>query len=166
MSFSECQDYTNKVFYVLLGGCLGEFGRVGIFQERRKCCTIFDFENCAVVNSLETLLISAGHPLESVCFLVEHTLERTRRYIDEVQFVGGDDVFIFLKSEVTWIGFDDFIFIDDRHIVSTVDSCGHIRWVCRTQCKPPFKIEGILRGEWNSFSHIWCIGHVVIKLGL
>ena len=39
----------------------------------------------------------------------------------------GDDIFIILKSEVTWTGFDDGVFIDYRHIVSTGDPCGHIR---------------------------------------
>ena len=40
-----------------------------------KCCTIFDFENFAVLISLETLLVSAGHPLESVCFSAMYPLE-------------------------------------------------------------------------------------------
>ena len=44
-------------------------------QELGKCCTIIDFENFAVLISLETLLISAEHPLESGCFSAWHPLE-------------------------------------------------------------------------------------------
>ena len=79
------------------------------FQERGKCCTIFDFENCAALISLETLLISAEHPLESVCLSVWHPLENKKL----------DIIFIILKSEFTWTSFDYGVFINDSHIVST-----------------------------------------------
>ena len=46
-----------------------------LFSRTGKCCTIFDFENCVALISLETLLILAEHPLESVWLLVWHPLE-------------------------------------------------------------------------------------------
>ena len=41
--------------------------------------------------------------------------------------VEGDDIIIILKPEFTWTGFDDGVFSDDSHIVSTWYPCGHIR---------------------------------------
>jgi len=39
-----------------------------------KCCTIFDFENCAVVNPLAAVLISVDYPLDAV-YISVHPLE-------------------------------------------------------------------------------------------
>jgi len=74
----ECQDHTNKGLLCLVGR-MARGNRRGrnffCFQERGKCCTIFDFENCAALISLEALMISAEHPLESKCLFVWHPLE-------------------------------------------------------------------------------------------
>ena len=61
---------TNKGFLCLLGWMpRGKWPGWPFvcFREREKCCTIFDFENCAVMNLLEAVLISARHSLETGC---------------------------------------------------------------------------------------------------
>ena len=45
-----------------------ELGKVAIFtgfKNRGNAATIFDFENCLVVNLQETVLIQVCHPLET-----------------------------------------------------------------------------------------------------
>ena len=76
------------------------------FREREKCCLIS--ENCA---SLDGVLITTVYPLEAVYILAYHHL-RTRRLLDEVQYVEGD-IIIVMKSKLTVL--DDVIFVDNNH---------------------------------------------------
>ncbi len=96
------------VFYVFKGGLLWlKVEMTGLdfycFRERGKCCTIFDFENCALVNPLDAVFILAWHPLEDM------TVSWWNRACER------NDVIIFLKSEVTGMSLDDGLFVYDNH---------------------------------------------------
>ena len=54
------------------------------FQERGKCCTIFDFENCAVVNLLAAVFMWTWHPLEAGDSSAWHPLDSAEHPLEDM----------------------------------------------------------------------------------